>query len=95
MSVIMRFSARSFSEPRSCRARRTSCSGVRPLGAVPFMGLDVMRSPSRVKKSSGEALHTAHLPRSRYAPQGGSWDAARAWKNSQAQPVKVDPRRSV
>lgn len=58
MSVTMTFSARSLGEARSSRASRRSSARHNPRLAVPFMGRDTRRSPSRLKKSSGDALQT-------------------------------------
>ena len=58
MSTIIKFSACSFSETVRAAACARSWSALRPRGAVPFIGRDSRCSPSRRKKSSGEALQT-------------------------------------
>ena len=50
----MTFSARSFADCCSSSARAQSSSYHKPLGAVPFIGLVSKRSPSSLKKSSGD-----------------------------------------
>ena len=54
MSTIMMFSARFFSEEYSCCEFARSSSGRSPLGIVPFIGLDDILFPSRLKNNSGE-----------------------------------------
>ena len=68
MSTIITFSARSFSLARSSAACRRSAAAVSPRAAVPFIGRQVTRSPSRRKHSSGEAERTAYRPVSTNAP---------------------------
>ena len=57
-STIIAFSARSFAEPRRRSRLASSSASHRPRGAVPFIGFVTMRSPSRRKKSSGDADST-------------------------------------
>ena len=57
-STIIAFSARSLTDPRRPAATASSSADHRPLGAVPFIGLVVMRPSSIRKNSSGEAEST-------------------------------------
>ena len=52
MSTIMAFSARSFSDAANSRARARSSSYQRPRAIVPFMGLDTIRAPLQVRKTT-------------------------------------------
>jgi hypothetical protein len=59
MSTIITFSALFFSQRPNISARRSSSAHVNPRRDVPFIGRETSLSPSRQKKSSGEAEHTA------------------------------------
>ncbi len=70
MSTIITFSARFLRE--CCNQRRFASSSARwrPRAAVPFIGREHNVSPSRVKKSSGEAEQMANSGVSMKAPYG-------------------------
>ena len=59
MSTIMAFSARFFAEDANSTARARSSSYQRPRAIVPFIGREMMRSPSSSKNSSGDAEQIA------------------------------------
>ena len=62
-STIIKFSARCFSSMASQVLRRASSRGVRPRGAVPFIGRVDMCLPSRRKNSSGDSDSTSSSAR--------------------------------
>ena len=88
ISTIITFSARSFVEARSDAARARSSAALRPRGAVPFIGRDSIASPSRRKKSSGEALQSAHSPVSMNAAHEARCAGTIAVKSSNGPPSK-------
>ena len=67
-STIIAFSARSFTDPSSPERIDSSSASHRPRGAVPFIGLVTIRSPSIRKKSSGEADSDRDASRCRRRP---------------------------
>ncbi|KAF1052664.1 MAG: hypothetical protein GAK34_01198 [Delftia tsuruhatensis] len=66
-ATIVTFSARAVGEERMGWTFASSCAGVAPRGAVPFMGRVRMRSPSQSKNSSGETDSTCSSPLSMQA----------------------------